>query len=149
MRRTLAALILLCAGGLPGAGAQTGMDAPPNLAGLWSFEADLNTVCTFTGQARLIPTRDPLRFDCEMTAEQVCRSVDVHYVVEQSCEVEIADDTVTVFSTVQSFLRGEPTANYLPDNFQLLIRDESSLDGYLIGTGGYPARWRRAEGAIS
>ena len=45
----LAALVM------PTAGAQSVL--PPNLAGLWSFEADVQSFCTFNGQARLIPRK--------------------------------------------------------------------------------------------
>ncbi|WP_300395717.1 hypothetical protein [Henriciella sp.] len=122
---------------------------PPNLAGLWTFEADLNDICRFNGQARLIPTEDPLNFDCELTAEQDCPAAGVRYVVEQSCAVEIDEDIATVTSTIDTFLAGEPTENYLPDNFQLRIQSESHLQGVLLGSGAFPAEWRRAEGAIS
>lgn len=137
----LAALVM------PTAGAQSVL--PPNLAGLWSFEADVQSFCTFNGQARLIPTEDPATFDCELTAQQECSSVDVRYVVEQSCTVEIEDNVAIVQSRIENFLEGEPTSNYVPDNFQLLIRSESHLEGILVGVGAYPAEWRRAEGAIS
>lgn len=122
---------------------------PPNLAGLWAFEAKLPNICSFNGQARLIPTSDPAFFECELTAEQDCPGADVRFVVEQSCTVDIEDGVATVHSTIERFLAGEPTRSYLPDNFQLDIRSESHLEGVLIGSGAYPAEWRRAEGAIS
>ena len=74
---------------------------------------------------------------------------DVRYVVEQSCRVDVNNDIATVTSSVRTFLEGEPTENYLPDNFQLVIRDRAHLEGILLGSGAYPAEWRRAEGAIS
>lgn len=148
-RTALAASLLAWAGlALPATG-QSRTPLPPNLAGLWSFEADLETICTFNGHARLMPTGDPAKFDCELTAEQDCPAVDVHYIVQQSCSVDITDGVATVRSTIENFLVGEPTTGYLPDNFQLVIHDESHLEGVLLGSGAYPAEWRRAEGAIS
>ncbi len=141
--------ILIAALASPGPVLAQSSELPPNIAGLWIFEAQVHEVCTFDGQARVIPTADPAHFACELTAQQDCPIADVRYVVEQSCEVDIDDGVATVISTIQTFLEGEPSENYLPDNFQLVIEDESTLSGVLIGSGAYPAEWRRAEGAIS
>ncbi|RIJ13933.1 hypothetical protein D1227_11075 [Henriciella mobilis] len=148
-RPALAASLLMLTGLASPATAQSSVPLPPNLAGLWSFEADLEAICKFNGHARLMPTSDPARFDCELTAEQDCPAADVHYIVQQSCSVDIVDGVATVRSTIETFLVGEPTTGYLPDNFQLVIHDESHLEGVLLGSGAYPAEWRRAEGAIS
>ncbi|WP_084398643.1 hypothetical protein [Henriciella aquimarina] len=150
-RRVLSSLLLAASLALPAAHAQSDQpELPPNLAGLWTFEAKLNRVCQFHGQARLTPTGDPARFGCELTAEQDCPSLDVHYVVEQSCTAVITEDeTLRVTSTIETFLQGPPSRNYLPDNFDLEIRTASHLEGLLVGPDIYPAEWRRAEGAIS
>ncbi|MGB3625413.1 MAG: hypothetical protein WA989_06290 [Henriciella sp.] len=129
--------------------AQTSAPLPPNLSGLWTFEADVQQICSFTGQARLIPRDDPSSYGCELTARQDCPAVDVTYTVEQTCTADVEDGVLTVRSTIVNFLEGSPTGNYLPDNFQLRIEDASTLNGVLLGTGAYPAIWRRAEGAIS
>lgn len=146
--RALPAIFMAALIGPAPALAQPG-DLPPNIAGLWTFEAQVHDICTFDGQARLIPTPDPAHFACELTAQQDCPAANVRYVVEQSCEVEIDNGVATVNSTILTFLEGEPSRSYLPDNFQLVIEDESTLSGVLIGSGAYPAEWRRAEGAIS
>ncbi|WP_300376507.1 hypothetical protein [Henriciella sp.] len=147
MVRLYALALLVAAGGPPAALAQEA--APPNLAGLWTFEANLDPVCRFNGQARLIPTGNPDSYDCELTAEQDCPSIEVRYVVEQSCQANVENDIVTVESTIATFLEGAPTKSYLPDDFALVIRNASHLEGILVGSSSYPAEWRRAEGAIS
>lgn len=124
-------------------------DMPPNLSGIWNFEAQVQSICSFTGQARLIPNDDPATYRCELTARQDCPAADVLYTVEQSCSASVEEGVLTVESSIESFLEGEPTSNYLPDNFQLVVKDEATLDGFLLGTGAYPAIWRRADGAIS
>ena len=121
----------------------------PNIAGLWTFEADVTSACSFNGQARLMPGDDAEVYDCELTARQDCPSFGVRYTVEQSCSASVDDGELTIFSTIVNFLEGEPSANYLPDHFRLTIKDSSSMEGVLIGSGAYPAIWRRAEGAIS
>lgn len=123
--------------------------APENLSGLWTFEAKVDPICRFTGQARLQPTDDPARFDCELTARQACPSVDILYVVEQSCTVTLENGVASVESSIVGFLEGEPTPNYLPDHFQLAVENAAHLKGILLGSNAYPAEWRRAEGAIS
>lgn len=148
MIRTLSLLPALALLALP-ASAQASEPLPPNLSGLWNFEAHVQPICTFTGQARLIPQDDPASFDCELTARQDCPAVDVTYTVEQTCTATIEDGVLSVRSTIVNFLEGEPTQSYLPDHFELRIEDESTLDGVLLGSGAYPAIWRRAEGAIS
>ncbi|MEQ9317221.1 MAG: hypothetical protein RLN72_15315 [Henriciella sp.] len=148
MIRALLSLAIMAAGSAP-ALAQSATPLPPNLAGLWNFEAEVQPICSFTGQARLIPQADPASFGCELTARQDCPAADVTFTVEQTCTARIEDGELTVRSTIVNFLEGAPTAFYLPDNFQLEIKDESTLDGVLLGSGAYPAIWRRAEGAIS
>ncbi|MEM5516854.1 hypothetical protein WNY37_07820 [Henriciella sp. AS95] len=125
------------------------LDATPNIAGLWTFEAEVHPICSFSGQARLMPGDTPDTYGCELTARQDCPSVDVLYTVEQSCTATVEDDVLSVQSTIVNFLEGEPSEAYLPDHFQLVIKDASTMDGILIGSGAYPAIWRRAEGAIS
>jgi hypothetical protein len=145
--RTAALLSLACLTGQVAFSQTT--EPAPNIAGIWMFEAEVHPVCSFSGQARLMPGDDPDRYDCELTARQDCPSADVLYTVEQSCSASVDGDQLTVFSTIVNFLEGEPTDSYLPDHFQLVIKDASSMDGVLLGSGAYPAIWRRAEGAIS
>lgn len=135
--------------GTPHALGQEESRPQPDLAGLWTFEAELDPVCRFNGQARLMPTGNPDKYDCELTAEQDCPSAGIRYVVEQSCHVNVKAETVAVESTIETFLEGAPTQNYLPDNFTLVIRNASHLEGILVGSSAYPAEWHRAKGAIS
>lgn len=142
----LSALLLAA----PASMADTGDgERAPNIAGLWTFEAQLPDPCSFTGQARLVGSGEPGTYRCELTARQHCPSIGVTYVVEQSCSVTEEDGAVTVQSTIRNFLEGEPTPNYLPDHFQLDIDDPASMSGLLVGSSLYPAIWRRASGAIS
>ena len=53
--RAALATLLLSAVAAPVSAQQS---SAPNLAGLWTFESDLIEVCTFNGQARLMPTED-------------------------------------------------------------------------------------------
>ena len=122
---------------------------PPNIAGLWNFEAQLPDVCDFDGTARLTPTQDPAEFGCELTARQYCPEFDVTYVVEQTCTASIVEEGVIVQSTIVNFIEGEPSVNYRPDNFILTITDASTMTGKLFGSEEFPAEWRRANGAIS
>ena len=124
-------------------------DTPPALAGNWVFEADLNQACTFDGQARLTPTDTENVFGCELTARQDCPSIDVTYVVQQTCTATVNGDAMTVRSEIQTFLQGEPSAFYTPDSFQLRIQSSSRMGGVLVGADFYPAIWQRADGAIS
>lgn len=127
----------------------TEADRSTNIAGLWAFEAELPDPCSFTGQARLVASGEPGRYRCELTAQQHCPSIDVTYVVEQSCSVTQDGDSVTVQSTIVNFLEGEPTPNYTPDHFQMDIETPASMSGVLIGSSIYPAIWHRASDAIS
>ena len=122
---------------------------PPNIAGLWNFEAQLPDICDFDGTARLTPTENPAEFGCELTARQHCPDFDVTYVVEQQCTATIVDDGVIIQSTIVNFLEGVPSINYQPDNFVLTITDPSTMTGKLFGSEEFPAEWRRANGAIS
>ena len=149
MRPLLCALTIAMASVPASAAAQTSV-LPPNIAGLWVFEADLPELCSFDGQARLTPTSDPAVFGCELTARQDCPAAGVTYVVEQSCRASIEDNTTVIIqSEIRTFLEGEPTPAYTPDDFELRIQDGSTLIGLLHGHGRFPALWRRADGAIS
>ncbi|WP_018146644.1 hypothetical protein [Henriciella marina] len=124
-------------------------DTPATLAGNWVFEADLHQACTFDGQARLTPTDTKNVFGCELTARQDCPSIDVTYVVQQTCTATVNGDAMTIRSEIQTFLQGEPSAFYTPDSFQLRIQSASRMSGVLVGADFYPAVWQRADGAIS
>lgn len=125
-------------------------DAPsPNIAGLWTFQAQLPNTCSFDGQARLAREQASGDYRCELTARQHCPSVAVTYVVEQTCKVAQDGASITIQSTIVNFLEGDPTPYYTPDHFKLTIDDPDTMSGKLIGTSIYPALWRRANGAIS
>jgi hypothetical protein len=130
----------------PGSLAETGTDT---IAGLWTFEADLVEACTFDGQARLVRRKDADVYDCELVARQDCPALELTYVVEQSCRATVDGSSVTIQSTIETFLEGPPSALYTPDHFQLTIDTPSSMSGVLFGASIHPALWRRADGAIS
>ena len=143
-------LLGACLLAAPASMADTGTEGgSANIAGLWTFEADLPEPCSFNGQARLVASGEAGTYRCELTARQHCPDIGGTYVVEQSCEGMEEDGAVTVQSTVRNFLEGAPMPNYLPDHFQLDIDDPASMSGLLIGSSLYPAIWRRANGAIS
>ena len=80
--RALATGLLACLIALP-AFAEAGV-ADTNIAGHWTFEANIAEECEFGGQAYLEKTGED-RFQGEVTARQSCIGLEEDYLVRQEC----------------------------------------------------------------
>lgn len=120
-----------------------------NIAGQWQFTANVGSDCTFNGQATLTPEADGRNFACELTARETCPAFDIHYLVRQSCTATRLGQQISVRSTIEEFLEGEPTPTYFPDNFSLFIQDSTRMNGALISHGAHQAVWTRPDDGIS
>lgn len=129
----------------PEAGAENISDV--NIAGEWTFVANTGPECTFSGSALLTPTDEPGRFDCELTAIQVC-SVET-WQVRQTCLAYRSGDEVVIASEIVEFVEGGPSQAYRPDNFKLTIKSADRMKGVLISWGYHTAEFLRTEGSIS
>ncbi|MEE9381260.1 MAG: hypothetical protein V3V03_07635 [Hyphomonadaceae bacterium] len=144
------AAIVLLAIGLSSASALAEDNVPEaNIAGQWQFVARVGSDCTFTGQATLTPKADGRNFSCELTARETCPAFDVHYLVRQSCTATRLGQQISVRSTIEEFLEGEPSETYFPDNFSLFIQDSTRMNGALISHGAHQAVWTRPDDGIS
>lgn len=140
--RTLAAALLAILGALPAA-------ADANIAGHWSFSANVDNDCEFDGQAFLEKTGDG-QFSGEVTARQSCPILEVDYLVRQQCNASKLGNQLSVRCNIVEFLSGEETPFYYPDNFTLTIESAVRMHGALVSSGmAKPAEWVRAERGIS
>ncbi len=138
----------LCLAALCAAGAATADETRADIAGSWTFRASVAGACSFGGQAYLTPTEDADRYGCELTARQACP--DFEYVVRQSCVARRTGDQLAINSTIEEFLKGEPTPFYFPDNFALSIKSSDRMAGALLWAGNSePAEFIRDDGSIS
>lgn len=143
--RLCLALLAISLGLLPFATAQ----APFNFAGHWTFEAILESDCTFGGTA-YFERVDSERFKGELTARQSCTSLPEDYLVRQDCNATVLGNQVSVRCTIVEFVNGFESEFYFPDNFSLTVAEPSRLYGVLVSFGPTnTAEWRRAEGSIS
>lgn len=121
-----------------------------NIAGDWGFVANTGPECTFSGSALLIETEDPTKYDCELTAVQICATE--HWQVRQSCSVSrMSGGQVVIVSRIEEFVLGAPEVQhqYRPDNFSLHIKNANLMTGVLVSWGWHTAEFRRQEGSIS
>jgi hypothetical protein len=142
-RLALAALIVSA----PVSNAQAkGNDSGPDISGNWTFIAKVEPGCTFTGLASFTPQPDG-QFACALTARQVC--TDLTFEVRQSCTLRRTGNQLSITSTIEEFIEGEPTDLYFPDNFALTIQSENRLFGALISISSYPAEFLRDMRGVS
>ncbi|MAK60673.1 MAG: hypothetical protein CMK09_06815 [Ponticaulis sp.] len=120
--------------------------AQADISGEWAFEANTNDECSFTGLALLTRTDDPDRFECELTALQVC-NVET-WQVRQSCSAVRLGDQLIIDSTIEEFIQGRDIGAYMPDDFTLKIKSGDHMRGVLRSWGQHIAEFRRAEGVI-
>lgn len=120
--------------------------AKADISGQWAFEANTNDECSFTGLALLMPTENPNRFECELTALQVC-NVET-WQVRQSCTAVRLGDQLIIDSEIEEFIQGEDSGAYMPDDFTLKIKSGDHMRGVLRSWGQHIAEFRRAEGVI-
>ena len=119
----------------------------PDISGDWTFVANVDPVCTFSGTALLTKTDDPTRYGCELTAIQVCDAET--WQVRQSCQATTIGDELVISSQIEEFVQGEQTGAYRPDNFKLKIKSADHMRGVLISWGAHIAEFRRSDGAMS
>lgn len=143
----LLAAALMLAGGAHGDDASS--TKPANISGQWTFKAYTYDSCDFGGVAELSTTEEPGVYACELTARQVCPINEIEWVVRQSCIATRTDDRLTIRSTIEEFLVGEPTPAYWPDNFILKIRSSDRMTGSLISHGTHASEFTRQVGGIS
>ena len=140
--RWLAALCL--AGIIAGSAA-----ADVNIAGHWSFEANVEGDCTFGGTAHLERTGEN-EFSGELTARQSCPELPEDYLVRQDCEASQFGNQLSVRCRIVEFINGFASEFYYPDNFTLTIESSERLHGALVSAGpARPAEWVRDERGIS
>ncbi|MEL6831132.1 MAG: hypothetical protein AAFO63_13455 [Pseudomonadota bacterium] len=144
MRMGLAAATALLAMS-PNATAETEF----NFAGQWTFEAMIQSDCTFGGTA-FFERIEGDAFAGELTARQSCASLPEDYLVRQDCKATVFGNQVSVRCTIVEFVNGFESEYYFPDNFSLTVAEPDRLYGVLVSFGPTnPAEWRRAEGSIS
>lgn len=140
--RTLAAALLAALIALPAA-------ADTNIAGHWTFSANIEADCEFGGQAFLERTGEN-KFEGEVTARQSCTVLEEDYLVRQKCAASQLGNQLSVRCSIVEFLSGNDTAFYYPDNFTLTIESAVRMHGALVSSGmAKPAEWVRAERGIS
>lgn len=138
--------VLLAALAVLPAGADVEPDRP-SILGSWSFKSWTYDDCDFGGVARFTPGEAPSRYRCELTARQAC--MEVTWVVRQSCVADRTGDRLTIRSSIEEFLQGEPTPLYWPDNFVLTIQSSDRMTGTLVSHGSHPSEFVRTAEGIS
>lgn len=120
-----------------------------NIAGQWSFTADIRNECSFGGTANLQHIGNN-KYKGELTARQSCISLPEDYLVRQQCDASVSGNQVSVRCNIAEFINGFESEYYYPDNFALTIVSSERLFGSLVSAGApNPAEWKRAEGGIS
>ena len=123
--------------------------AEANIAGHWTFVANIQEDCSFGGTAHLEKTGDGT-YKGELTATQSCVSLPEDYVVRQDCNASKLGNQLSVRCRIVEFINGFDSQFYYPDNFTLTIQSGARMHGALVSAGSAnPAEWTRAEGGIS
>ena len=140
--RILVLALLAILGVLPAA-------AEYNIAGHWTFSANIQAECEFDGQAYLERTGED-RFSGELTARQSCTNLEEDFLVRQDCTASQLGNQLSVRCTIVEFINGNESVFYHPDNFTLTIESALRMHGALVSSGmAKPAEWIRAERGIS
>lgn len=123
--------------------------ADTNIAGQWTFSANISDNCSFGGTAVLEKT-DETNYTGELTARQSCTDLPEDYLVRQDCSASVLGNQLSVRCRIVEFINGFESPFYAPDNFTLTIQSASRMHGALVSAGSVlPAEWKRAEGGIS
>lgn len=123
--------------------------ADTNIAGHWTFSADIDPDCSFGGTAHLEKTADG-EYKGELTARQSCVELPEDYLVRQDCKATVLGNQLSVRCQIVEFINGFESQFYYADNFTLTIQSASRMHGALVSSGNIlPAEWKRAEGGIS
>jgi len=119
-----------------------------DITGSWTFTANVEEPCTFTGVAVLSASENDGRYGCELTAKQICGET-IRYTVRQSCTAVRTGEQLSIQSEIEEFIEGEPTPFYFPDNFALTIQSDSRMAGALVSSSTYRAIFTRSLEGIS
>ncbi|MFN7054552.1 hypothetical protein [Hyphomonas sp.] len=145
----MAALALAAVAALP-AQAKNGSDST-DVLGNWSFQTSpyRGGQCVMTGTMRLTPHPDSGRYNCELTAVEMC-SMWGRSVVRQSCDATRFGNQVSIRSTIEEMLESKfEGLLYVPDNFTLTIQSPQRMFGALVSAVTAPVEFRRASDGIS
>lgn len=149
-RRILAALIVASLAAAPAMANGKSQD-PADVLGNWSFQTSpyRSGQCVMTGTMRLSPHPDDGRYECELTAVEMC-SMWGRSVVRQSCVATRFGDQVSIRSTIEEMLEAKfEGLVYVPDNFTLTIQSPQRMFGALVSAVTAPVEFRRASDGIS
>ncbi|MEM7491853.1 MAG: hypothetical protein AAF296_00635 [Pseudomonadota bacterium] len=124
---------------------------PMDVLGTWTFQTKpyREGQCVMSGTMHLTDHPEKGRYNCELTAVEVC-SMWGRSIVLQSCDARRFDDQVSIRSSIAQILE-KKTENliYIPDNFSLTVQDHSRMWGALISAATAPVEFRRAEEGMS
>ena len=149
MKQLLASLAAAAVLTAPAALADAELEADTNVFGNWTFKSWTYDGCDFGGTAHFSPGEEASLHACELTARQSCPAFGLEWVVRQSCTARQSGERLTITSTIEEFLVGEPTAAYWPDNFVLTIRSPNRMTGSLVSHGTHATEFVRSAGGIS
>lgn len=122
-----------------------------DVLGNWSFQTSpyRSGQCVMTGTMNLSPHPEEGRYNCEITAVEMC-AMWGRSVVRQSCDVRRFGDQVSVRSTIEEMLETKfDDLVYVPDNFTLTVQSADRMFGALISAVTAPVEFRRANDGIS
>ncbi|MDG1824726.1 MAG: hypothetical protein ABNH53_03145 [Henriciella sp.] len=148
IRSALAALVL---GASLSAPAFADTKDPTDVLGSWSFQTKpyRSGQCLMTGTMRLTSHPAEGKYNCELTAVEVC-SMWGRSVVLQQCQASRFGNQVSVRSQISQMLEQKTEGLiYVPDNFTLTIQDASRMWGALVSAATAPVEFRRSEDGIS
>lgn len=116
-----------------------------SLAGNWEFRAVFEEIgCVITGEATLTPAAQENRYDVVMIATETCTGQAPNAPVNEHCIAGRTGDRVSIICTLVNLAPGR---SYLPDNFELVLRDPNTMIGLLTANWNAPAAWRRRDAA--
>lgn len=122
-----------------------------DVLGSWSFQTSpyRQGQCVMSGTMNLSPHPEEGRYNCELTAVEMC-SMWGRSVVRQSCVASRFGDQVSIRSTIEEMLETKfEGLVYVPDNFTLTIQSSERMFGALVSAVTAPAEFRRANDGIS
>ncbi|MEM6500180.1 MAG: hypothetical protein AAF709_26175, partial [Pseudomonadota bacterium] len=83
--------------------------AEANIAGHWTFTANIQQECSFGGTAHLEKTGETT-FEGELTATQSCVSLPEDYIVRQDCSASQLGNQLSVRCRIVEFINGFDSA---------------------------------------
>ncbi|MEM7663857.1 MAG: hypothetical protein AAF292_16560 [Pseudomonadota bacterium] len=134
-----------------GLGAAASASAQNDIVGAWTFETERYHagVCRLYGTMKVRTTPEDGVYRCALTAVEDCKKQE-RWVVEQTCSAYRADNTLSVRSTIVSFIEADVNPeNYVPDHFALEIEGPDRMIGSLVSAVIAPVEFRRTTEGIS